>query len=46
MLFALRAFDPLAPSIYVHVALGYTPKISMTVFTLHLAILATGVQGH
>ena len=44
-LFALRVFDLLVPSICMHVGLGYTPKISITVFTLHLAILATGVQG-
>ena len=45
-LFALGAFDLLVPSIYMHVSFGYTAKISITVFTLHLAILATGVQGH
>ena len=43
MLFTLRAFDLLMSPIYVHVALSYAPKISITVFALHLAVLVTGV---
>ena len=31
-LFTLGALDPLMPSVYVHVALSYIPKISITVF--------------
>ena len=46
MLFTLGAFDFFVSSINMHVALGYAPKISITVFALHLAILVTGVQGH
>ena len=45
MLFTLGALDSLMPSVYVHVALSYIPKISITVFALHLVILAIGFQG-
>ena len=44
--FTLGVLNPLMPSVYVHVALSYIPKISITVFALHLVILAIGVQGH
>ena len=43
MLFTLGAFDLFVSSIYMHVALSYISKISITVFVLHLAVLATGV---
>ena len=45
MLFALGALNPLVPSVYMHVTLRYVLKISVTVFVLHLAILAIGFQG-
>ena len=40
MLFALRTPNPLVPSVYMHVTLGYI----ITVFALHLAILAISFQ--
>ena len=43
ILFTLRAFTLFMSSIYMHVALGYAPKISITVLALHLLVLTTGV---
>ena len=46
ILLTIRALNPFMSSIYVHVALSYIPKISITVFALPLAILMIGFQGH
>ena len=46
MLFTLGTLNPLVPSVYMHVTLGYVLKMSITVFALHLVILAIRFQCH
>ena len=44
--FALGALNLLVSSVYMHVTFGYILKMSITVFALHLAILAISFQCH
>ena len=44
--FALWTPDLLVSPIYMHVTLGYILKMSITVFTLYLAILVISFQCH
>ena len=46
MFFALGALNLLVPPVYMHVTLGNILKMSITVFALHLAILAISFQCH
>ena len=43
-LFALGTLNLLVSSVYMHVTLGYVLKMSITVYALHLAILAISFQ--
>ena len=46
LFFTFRAFYLLMPPVYMNVHLGYNSEMSVTVLTLYLAILVTGVLGH
>ena len=46
MFFTLGTLDLLVSPVYMHVTLGYILKMSITVFALHLAILAISFQCH
>ena len=46
MLFTFWACNLFMSPFYMHVALSYTLKISIIIFTLHLTVLVTGVWGH